>query len=264
MDMPRKDGPLVIIGVVLGLFGSVVASLTTLDKRAQDRKIGAVEATLKERQDERSERVTERDYLLKVTDKVIAAMEEGSPQKQEVASMLIDTLADQGSQTRLRNALLSAAVPSVKTDLQQTIANEARFSSVVAADQAAQARGQTVTAAPMAGIDRQKKGTGGGVAVDIFWCEGASGAAHKAVADQLFERAAKAGQFGRIRVRPLPESVNRRPGYGIVTNMIRHEEVERTAAMALQAAAPGSAAFGVQQINYSTANYISAFVCAVS
>ena len=261
MDTPKKDGPLVIIGVVLGLFGSVVGSWTTLDKRAQDRKIGAVEATLKERQDERSERVSERDYLLKVTDKVINAMEEGSPQKQEVASMLIDTLADPGSQARLRSALLAAAVPSVKKDLQQTIADEARFSSVVAADQAAQARGQTVAAAPMAGIDRQKQGSKGGVAVDIFWCEGANGPAHKAIADQVFALAASKGEFGRIRVRPLPESVNRRPGYGIVTNVIRHEEVERGAARALQAAAPPNAGFGVQQIVYNTRNYISAFVC---
>ena len=264
MDTPKKDGPLVIIGVVLGLFGSVVGSITTIDKRAQDRKIVAVEATLKERQDERSERVSERDYLLKVTDKVIAAMEEASPQKQEVASMLIDTLADAGSQARLRNALLSAAVPSVKKDLQQTIANEARFSSVVAADQAAQARGQAVATAPMAGIDQQKQGTGGGTAVDIFWCEGGNGAAHRAVADRLFAAAANKGEFGRIRVRPLPESVNRRPGYGIVTNIIRHEDVERAAARALQAAAPASAGFGVQQTTYNTRNYISAFVCSAT
>jgi hypothetical protein len=258
----KDSNPLTIIGVVLGLFGSGVGIWSQVDTRSQQRQIASLDGQLRQRQDERASTTAERDYLLRVTDKVLAAMDSPSRQRQDVAALLIDTLDDAESQKRLRNALLSASLPEVKQRLEQTIAAEARFAAVVVADQAAQAAGQAVASAPLPGIKTAAERSPGKMAVDIFWCEGPSGAAHKQLADALFDAVGASGQFGRVRLRPLPESVNRRPGYGLVSNVIRYQDSEQTAALRLQKAAPATAGFAVQQVRYNTPDYISAFVCA--
>ncbi|WP_353216757.1 hypothetical protein [Sandarakinorhabdus sp.] len=273
MDIPKKESPLALIGVVLGLIGTSVGIWSQVGKRNLEDQIGQIELAqraqdveIKRKQDERSQEVADRDYLLRVTDKVIAAMEPPrSAERQQVAAFLIDTLRDGVSQRRLRNALLSAAAPQVRANLELTIAEEAKFATVEIADQAAQAKGQPVAAIRLPGVDSQAAGTIGKLAVDIFWCEGPDGDRHRMQAEALFGAATASGQFGRVRVRPLPESVNRRPGYGIVGNIIRHQDVERAGAgqlLRLSVTVTGIArSFSMQQIEFPTKDYISAFLC---
>ncbi len=236
----RQDGPLAIIGVVLGLIGSGVGTWATIDKQKQADEIAGMQVKLQERQDVRQERGAERDYMLKVTERVIDAMGSGSAQQQDVARVLINTLADSEVKRQLQNALVAAAVPAVKDKLQKTITREAQFAAV--------------DAAPTPAATASK------VAVDIFWCEGPGAPGRQAQAEQLRTAAEAAGSFGRLRVRPLPESVNLRPGYGIFSNIIRHQYGERAEAADLQKLQPS---LGSQQISYNTPNYISAFFCAV-
>jgi hypothetical protein len=57
--------------------------------------------------------------------------------------------------------------------------------------------------------------------------------------------------------------VNRRPGYSIVSNLIRHQDEEKDVAKQLQSLGSGTS-FALQQIDYPTKDYISAFVCAAA
>lgn len=263
MTTPKRETPLTLIGVVLGLFGSAAGIWSQVDKRVQDRQLEEFRRDLNERQDNREERGAERDYLMKVTDKVLQAIDSPNIQRQKVAALMIDTLGDVEIQKRLRNVLLDAGVPELKPALSRTIADEAAYAEVVIADQAAQSKGEALAAAKLPGIAAVAgQSSSGKLSVDIFYCEGTSAVAHKEIAQSLFNVASKSEQFGRLRLRPLAESVNRRPGFGLVSNEIRYQSGEEDAANALQKLAPANFGITVRQVRYDTPNYISAFICS--
>lgn len=264
--MSEKSGQaaLPVIGAVLGLFGTVVGIWGQISSQLQQEAITELKSTLDVNRDVRESRGAERDYLMKVTDKVLQAIDSPNIQRQKVAALMIDTLGDVEIQKRLRSVLLDAGVPELKPALSRTIADEAAFAEVAVADQAAQSKGEAVAVAALPGIEVKGKPSSGKMSVDIFYCEGASGAAHKAMAQSLFNEAGKGEVFGRLRLRPLAESVNRRPGFGLVSNEIRYQSGEENAANALQNLAPGNFGMTVRQVRYDTPNYISAFICSGS
>lgn len=246
MDDRKSDSPLTVIGVLLGLVGTGAGIWSQIDKRLQDRQIEELKAEISQKAEARSERVAERDYSFKVTEKVIDALASQSADKQKVAAILVDTLNEGDVKLQLRTALIAVSPksPEFQRELQTTVKKERVFDDAQAATAVA-ARGN------------------GQVRVDVFWCEGDGEQAHKERAQQLHDQAVASRKFGTVRLRALPVSVNRRPGYGIVSDLIRHEFAERNAANALRALAAGKG-FELQQISYQTQDYVSAFACAPS
>lgn len=259
MEAAKSQSPLALIGVVLGLIGTGVGIWTQFDKRLQDKELEAIRLQLSQRQDDRLERGAERDYLLKVTERVIDALGSPSADKQKVATVLVDTLGEGDVKAQLRVALLAVAPPDAKGRLEKTIEEERVWDELQTSLQAP-AKSAAVVPGRAAGIEKQAAGSGR-TRVDIFWCEGGNGEAHQRQADGLYREAVASGAFGLVRVRPLPESVNRRPGYSIVSNLIRHQDVEKAIAARLRAL-PAAKGFGMQQIGFATPDYISAFFCA--
>lgn len=98
------------------------------------------------------------------------------------------------------------------------------------------------------------------MSVDIFYCESA-GAKAKEIATKLLQL--KGDSLGRWRVRPLSRAVNSGPGYGIQGNEIRFNPEERGQAERLEREGSELAniSFRLQEIDYPTSNYISAFIC---
>jgi len=98
------------------------------------------------------------------------------------------------------------------------------------------------------------------MSVDIFYCESA-GERAKQVATQLLQ--IKGESLGRWRVRRLSRNVNAGPSYRISGNVIRFNPDERSQAERLMQEGQRIAqvSFRLQEIDYPTPNYISAFIC---
>lgn len=100
---------------------------------------------------------------------------------------------------------------------------------------------------------------------DVFWCE--ANPANRAVAEKLSAALAQGDpKHGRIRVRPLPTTVNDRAGYGVRGYEIRAERQEQEQALLVKPHLEAAAAqtFTVTTSGQSTPWYISVFACATA
>jgi hypothetical protein len=101
---------------------------------------------------------------------------------------------------------------------------------------------------------------------DLFWCDsGSLGASGRLIAEaQNFARFLESqGTTGRIRIRPLPASVNERTGYKVTGYEVRPEQSEAASIEGLQEqwAKHGGKTFGVHISEMSTPGYVSFFFC---
>lgn len=112
----------------------------------------------------------------------------------------------------------------------------------------------------------------GNLLVDIFHCVDAAGnAPMRPMArrlDELLRAQARSGSLEAIRtirVRPLPQSVNARPGYRVVSNEVRYDtKDELNVAQALIAEARNiGLSLGTHEATWSkgSPNYVSVFLC---
>lgn len=189
------------------------------------------------------------DYNLKVYQEVVGALKDKNERMERVAIALVEAMPEEDP---LRVSLLNAiAVGATSKDAQEQAAYVREQPPV--ADNAARS-----SAAPVSGWD-----------VDVIYCANATQGEERAqkVAAAL-QNAPLAGDrtVGRIRVRKLPESLNRRPSYQVAGLQIRHEAREQQAALSLQAIAfkaldiPGDAV-QLRSIQASTPDYLSFFIC---
>jgi hypothetical protein len=100
---------------------------------------------------------------------------------------------------------------------------------------------------------------------DIFWCEGADSANNQVLATKIADlRAQDPKASGRWRLRPLPDAVNRRPGYNVSGIQVRvSSEDERPLAQQLIASIQklGVAQATIKPTVQKTPWYLSVFVC---
>jgi hypothetical protein len=182
--------------------------------------------------------------------KVIEKKEKDS-REEEALRVLVESLADDPFRWRLLRVLaVGAASPEVK----ETAAATSKFYEEEA----------TAPARPSAAIETaQAAGSAalGSFNIDLFYCDAKRATSEPAARSVLGLKAA--GDTGRWRVRSLPESINRQPGYGVTTNEIRFTPPEeRPVAEALsKALAARGIASQLRETSYPTPGYVSVFIC---
>jgi hypothetical protein len=219
---------------------------------AQNAQIAALDAQLRERGAARADFESQQAFNFKIYDAVKASLSQDK-HHQEAARVLVVSIATDPLRSALLDALgsfkgLDSDVKErVKEDLYQVQQTAVFMPSQKALDSAA------------AGFKWEDWD------YDIFWCE-KSGPSARAQAEAIVAAMKQQGAAGRLRVRPLAEVINDRPGYGISGYVIRRDTGEEKQAEALQQLAEKTlvrtqAKFTVEPSGQATRWYLSAFVC---
>jgi len=239
-----------ILGVVSTAIGIWVAVATQQLKVTSDHqklRIDAQDSAIRASAEQRAATSAQRDYLLKVYDKVIQAVETTDKKKQLVALALVESLEDPGLQEKLAKVFANA--PTVEDQSTRDRAKEIqKTASYAVATQSA-------------------AGNAKGWDYDIFWCEDPP--ANQDTAKSVFT-ALNTGDpaHGRIRLRSWSASQNKQPGYGVAGYEIRGEVSEQKQMEFLKRiidpAAPKP--FDVKTTTGATPTpwYISVWVCPVT
>jgi hypothetical protein len=237
-----------ILGVVSTVIGIWVAIATQQLKTVSDHqklRIDAQDSAIRASAEQRAATSAQREYLLKVYDKVIQAVETTDQKKQLVALALVESLEDPALQERLAKVFANApTVEDPKTkerakDIQKT-------ASFTAATQSA-------------------AGSAKGWDYDIFWCE--ESAANQDTAKNVFA-ALNSGDptHGRLRLRNWSASQNKQGGYGVTGYEIRGEASEQPQMEFLKRIIDPAAPQPFQLKTTTGANptpwYLSVWVCA--
>jgi hypothetical protein len=234
-----------ILGVLSTAIGIWVALATQELKVTSDHqklRIDAQDAALRASAEQRATTSAQRDYLLKVYEKVIQAVETSDKRKQQVALALVESLEDPGLQEKL--AKVFANSPTVED---QSTRDRAKVIQKAASEAVAQAAGNSK-----------------GWDYDIFWCE--EPAANQDTAKRVFS-AINAGDpaHGRLRLRSWSASQNKQAGYAVTGYEIRGEPSERPQVEFLKRIIDSSAPqpFDVRTTTGTTPTpwYISVWVC---
>ena len=232
-----------ILGVVSTVIGVWVALNTQQLKatsEAQKLRIDAQDVQLRVSADQRATMSAQRDYVLKVYDKVILAVETTDKRKQQVALALVESLADPALQEKLARVFTSA--PTVEDQSTRDRAHEIQRTAAVAV--AAQA------------------GNSKGWDYDIFWCQERS--ANEETAKKVLG-AIPSGDpaHGRLRLRSWSASQNAQSGYGVKGYEIRAEAPERSQAELLKRVIDPMSPqpFEIKPTSMRTAWHISVWVC---
>lgn len=172
------------------------------------------------------------------------------PREEDALRVLVESLADDPFRWKLLRVLaVGAASPEVK----ESAAATSRFYEE-------EATAQTRPSAAAGTAPSKGSSAFGAFNIDIFYCE-ARPATEAIARSLLLLRSPR--DTGRWRVRALPESINRQPGYGVAANEIRFTPPEeRPVAEALsQALAARGITTQLRETSYPTPGYVSVFVC---
>lgn len=242
-----------VMAILSGVSAILLAWIGVAMKRqsdSADRGSKRTQEALGQLAEDRQRTTGQRDVELKVYEAVVGALQEGSERRQTIArslvnAMVVDTLLQRG----LLQALQQQAVPAVRESVAQDLAfdQSTRVASSIAAD------------AGSAGISR----------IDLFWCESSGRVAQNVMLSARQRLIAQRFPEKGIRVRPLPVSINSRPGYNVSGYQVRFESGEQTAAervrQELQAVLPQKQAeVAMVTISAQTPGYLSAFACPLS
>jgi hypothetical protein len=233
-----------ILGVVSTAIGIWVAVATQQLKATSDHqklRIDAQDSALRTSAEQRATTSAQRDYLLKVYEKVIQAVETTDKRKQQVALALVESLEDPALQEKLAKVFANA--PTVEDQSTRDRAREIQKSASVA-------------------VAAQAAGNPKGWDYDIFWCEAQP--ANQDTAKGVFSAIATGDPaHGRIRLRSWSASQDQQSGYGVKGYEIRAEAQERPQAEFLKRIIDPSAPqpFQVKTTSMRTASYISVWVC---
>jgi hypothetical protein len=219
---------------------------------AQNAQIAALDAQLRERGAARADFESQQAFNFKIYDAVKASLGEDA-HHQEAARVLVVSIASDPLKSALLDALSSfrgldsAVKERVKEDLYQ-VQQQAVFTP-----------SQKASESGAAGFKWEDWD------YDIFWCE-KSGERARSQAEAVAGAMKQQGAVGRLRVRPLAEVINDRPGYGLSGYVIRRDQGEEKQAEALQALAEKTLAraqvkFRIEPSGQATKWYLSAFVC---
>jgi hypothetical protein len=206
-----------------------------------DERFRAADLELRKTIEERAAKQAEETFNLQIYEKVYVALEKSDKRKHEVAYALVQSLEDD---QRLKKYLLGLFQSSnVARDTRDLAAI-----SIFRIDQQALAR-DTPRGAKV-------------VNYDVFWCEGHSDWEQLAVA--AADRIRTREGVGRVRVRMLPDAVNREPRFLVSGLMIRIDPGEEPLGHQMKTwidpvVAPNG--FKLDGNAQGTPNYLSAFVC---
>lgn len=198
-----------ISAIILGWIGVGIQG----QKSASERSSDFSRQTLAQLAEDRQRMAGQRDIDLKVYDAVVGALQEGSSRRQLVARSLVNAMV---IDTLLRGGLLQALLQQATATVRESVGVDINW------DQATRAR--TIAAVPRpTGSNRVSR-------VDLFWCESSGPVAQRimnAVRDDL---PSKGFDKNGVRVRPLPASINSRPGYNVAGYQVRFEREEQQSA----------------------------------
>jgi hypothetical protein len=183
--------------------------------------------------------------------KKVIEKRENSPREEDAVRVLVESLADDPFRWKLLRVM---AVGARSTEVKETAAATSKFyedESVV----------QTRPPSSLGAAQAASGSPFGAFNVDIFYCE-----VKRATSEPLARAALQlrtSGDTGRWRVRELPESINRQPGYGVATSEIRFTPPEeRPVAEALaKALANKGVSLQFRETSYPTPRYVSVFIC---
>jgi hypothetical protein len=238
-----------ILGVVSTAIGIWVAVATQELKATSDRqklRIDEQDAKLRISAEQRAGTSAEREYLLKVYEKVLQAVESTDKRKQQVALALVESLNDPGIQEKL--AKVFAAAPTVE-------------------DPSTKSRAREIQVSASAAVAAQAGGNPKGWDYDVFWCEQSPG--NQDVARQVVAGIGNGDPaHGRIRVRSWSAKENQQAGYGVAGYEIRAEAVERSQAEFLKGIVDVAAQrpFTIKTTSGTSPTpwYLSIWICAGS
>lgn len=227
------------IGVYVAIGNSVLqqkAAEQTIMLNEQKVRLDAADQLLRERADSRAEATTEREYIIRVYDKVSEALQTTDTRRQLVALALIETLPEARLRDRLSRSF--ALVPDLNPDV------------------SAKAKGISEDAKVAVAIDQS---LAAGWNYDIFWCT--SRQENQVVAASILTGFGRL-PASRVRVRQLPpqENAARFQAEGF---QIRAEAGEMEQAYALKPLLEGITRqpVTVKTVQTPTKNYLSVFVC---
>ncbi|MCA0374570.1 MAG: hypothetical protein LCH84_02805 [Gemmatimonadetes bacterium] len=169
--------------------------------------------------------------------------------EEDALRVLVESLAEDP----LRGKLLEVLSVSANSE---TVRQEAQKSATFYQDQAV-----VPTIAATAPAADPSASVFADYAVDVFWCE-SKRQTSEPIARALIARK-PAGATGTWRPRLLPETINRRPGYGITSTLIRYTApAEQGVATALRDLLQGAnVRAALQDVSFSTPRYVSVFIC---
>jgi hypothetical protein len=224
-----------LVGTALGVYASWQGNVLKAESDRQKAQIDRQDAQIRLNQEERARLTGQREYFLKVIDKILEAVEQENAKKQEIALALVDSLDD--PHTRERLARLFQAAPTATNQTKEragAIRESAQFTIAQQTDR--------------------------GWDYDVFWCEG--NAANEAVGRQIGDAILKDPNHGRVRVRPLSAQQNQRSGYGATGVEIRAERNEQEQAdRLLSMIKPVAGDAIIRTSSLDTPWYLSVFVC---
>jgi hypothetical protein len=241
---------MIVVPVITAVTGYFVY-LQNTKLNEQKIKLEALDSELRRRASERADLESQQKFNFQIYEAVKASLSQDA-QHQEAARVLVVSIATEPLKSALLDALASfkgldsGVKERVKEDLYQ----------------AQQAIVFTPSQKASESADRGFKWEDWDY--DVFWCE-QSGAPARAQAEAILAAMKRQGAAGRLRVRPLAQVINDRPGYGIRGYVIRRDTGEEKQAEALQQLAektlrmPGK--FTVEPSGQATRWYLSAFVC---
>lgn len=251
------NGAVTAAAAVLGVVSTALGIFVTYDNQAikrtsdqqaltisdQGSKIASNDAAIRQRADVRADMTTERDYTLKVYEKVMDALVESDPRRQQVALALVLTLPDAILRERLSGAFQQSPTVSQEVKVQAQQIREAASVDVAQQRQLQQA------------MDPHWN-------YDVFWC--AANPQNQITAARVRNTLAS-GPNRRVRLREgwTPE-MNGRSGYQAQGLEIRAEPQERSQAEVVKTVLDEAlkTAFTIKVIANPTPGYLSIFVCS--
>lgn len=231
------------------------ATVYTDDKISQvDAAVKLQSITIMELEERRRERESQQQYNLKILEEVKAALVKDDALLQKVVIGLLSSMPDRD----LASIWLKAIESSEQSSSDIKVSAGAAQEAVVFDRQQEQVSLTSAIKQPMVQFNFEDYD------FDIFWCL-ESGPTAETTANKVKAALQDGGARGRLRVRPLPASVNARPGYQIKGFEIRPNANEVDQANALKDLTRGTLGpgvdFSLRTSKTSTPWYLSAFVC---
>lgn len=249
---------LTVVSTAMTIYITFVSSQIDANVKRNDQALRKVQVDLDERLrtadlalrrtiEDRAAKQAEEAFNLQIYEKVYAALQNNDRRKHDVAYALVQSLEDD---QRLKKYLLGLFQSDIVAPATRGLAAVSLFRI----EQQSAARDTTQPAPESA---EPKK-----VNYDVFWCEGSREWEQRAVA--AADRIRAQAGVGRVRVRMLPNEVNRESRFRVSGLMIRIDPGEETLGRQLKAwidPAVTPKSFNLDANAQGTPNYLSAFVC---
>ena len=249
---------LTVVSTAMTIYITVISSQIDAKVKLNDLALRKFQADLDERMktadlalrrtiEDRAAKQAEEAFNLQIYEKVYVALQNNDRRKHEVAYALVQSLEDD---QRLKKYLLGLFQSAI-------VARDTRELAAVSIFRIEQQSAARDTTQPAKGATEPKK-----VNYDVFWCEGHSDWEQLAVA--AADRIRAQHGVGRVRIRMLPNTVNRETRFSVSGLMIRIDPGEEELGRQMKAwidpvVAPGG--FNLDRNAQGTPNYLSAFVC---